>query len=129
MKITVHDENFAGKVLNQILIEIEQDTCTLKDLIEARVKIEVEKFNELLPKYYQGLVQPTDSEVTLNGYKVGERKKIDAEEQVFVALDAFTKNAYFVLVDNKQVTELDEVIELHSERKISFIKLTPLVGG
>ncbi|MGH1434647.1 MAG: hypothetical protein ACRBG0_09335 [Lewinella sp.] len=129
MKITIEDENFAGRALQQILLEIEQDTCTLKELIEKRVEAEVEKFNELLPKYFTGLVQPNESEATLNGYLVGNRRKIDVEKQIFVALAAFNKNGYFVLVDNEQVTELDAIIELHSERKISFIKLTPLVGG
>ena len=129
MKITIKDENFAGKALSQILIEIEKDSCTLKEIIEKRVEAEVEKYNKLLPKYFTGLVQPTESEATLNGYLVGNRRKIDVEKQVFVALNAFQKNSFFVLVDDEQITELDEVIELQSERKISFIKLTPLVGG
>ena len=129
MKITLKDENFAGEALSQILIEIEKDSCTLKEIIEKRVEAEVEKYNKVLPKYFTGLVQPTESEVTLNGYLIGNRRKIDVEKQVFVALNAFQKNSFFVLVDDEQITELDEVIELQSERKISFIKLTPLVGG
>ena len=129
MKITIKDENISGKTLSQILIEIEKDSCTLKEIIEKRVEAEVEKYNKLLPKYFTGLIQPTESEATLNGYLVGNRRKIDVEKQVFVALNAFQKNTYFVLVDDAQITELDEVIELLSERKISFIKLTPLVGG
>ncbi|MEL7123812.1 MAG: hypothetical protein AAFO07_30515 [Bacteroidota bacterium] len=129
MKITIKDENFAGKALSQILIEIEKDSCTLKEIIEKRVEAEVEKYNKLLLKYFTGLVQPTESEATLNGYLVGNRRKIDVEKQVFVALNAFQKNSFFVLVDDEQITELDEVIELQSKRKISFIKLTPLVGG
>ena len=129
MKVTIKDETFAGKVLNQILIEIEKDSCSLSELIEKRVKAEVEKFNQQRPKYYTGLVQPTTSEATLNGYLMGNRKRIDADRQVRIALKAFKSNAFFVLVDDEQITELEETIELHSERKISFIKLTPLVGG
>ena len=129
MKFTIKDENFAGKVLSQILVEIEKDSCSLKEIIEKRVEAEVENYNKLLPKYFTGLVQPTESEATLNGYLVGNKRKIDVEKQVFIALNAFQKNSFFVLVDDEQITELDEVIELQSERKITFIKLTPLVGG
>lgn len=129
MRFKIEDENFYGKSLNQILIEIEQDACTLRELIEKRVEVEVEKYNTLLPKYFTGLVQPTESEVTLNGYLVKNRSKIDVEKQIYVALSAFQKNAFFVLVDDEQLSELDEIIEIASERKIRFIKLTPLVGG
>jgi len=129
MTVTIKDETFAGKVLSQILIQIENDSCMLKELIEKRVRAEVGSFNESLPRHFTGLVQPNESEATLNGYLLKNRNKIDIEKQVFVALNAFQKNAYFVLVDDEQITNLDEVIELPSERKISFVKLTPLVGG
>lgn len=129
MKLAIKDETFAGKVLNQVLIEIEKDTCTLKEIIEKRVIAEVEKYNVRMPKYFNCLVQPTESEFTLNGYTFGTRRQIDSEKQVYVALRAFKNNAFFVLIDDKQVTDLDEVIEFSSERKVSFVKLTPLVGG
>jgi hypothetical protein len=34
-----------------------------------------------------------------------------------------------VLVDGKQVTELDLRLDLHEDSEIDFIKLVPLVGG
>ncbi|MEM6261978.1 MAG: hypothetical protein AAGI38_05685 [Bacteroidota bacterium] len=129
MKLTLLDETFAGKTLNHLLVEVDKDSCTLQELIAKRVEAEVEKFNEQQSVYFQGLVQPTSSEATLNGYRLRKSQQIDPEQQVFTALHAYTRNAFFVLVDDEQVTDLEEVIDLQSERKISFIKLTPLVGG
>jgi len=48
---------------------------------------------------------------------------------VYVALDAFQKNGFFILVDNKQLEELNQEIRLTEHSKISFVKLTPLIGG
>ncbi|MCI4670344.1 MAG: hypothetical protein MRZ79_19560 [Bacteroidia bacterium] len=129
MKINILDENFAGKILHEISLEINKDSYLLREIIDMRVREEVKRYNESLPKYFHGLVKPTDAEATLNGYSIDGKRKIDAEKQVYVALNAFKRNAFFVLVDNKQVTDLDEEIDLLSERRISFVRLTPLVGG
>jgi hypothetical protein len=82
-----------------------------------------------LPQYFQGLVQPEATEKTINGYKMPKRKLIDAEQQVYIALDAFIHNAYFVLIDQKQAMSLDEMVLLTPETEVSFVKLTPLIGG
>jgi hypothetical protein len=45
------------------------------------------------------------------------------------AYSSFEKNGFLVLVDGKQVTELDSPFDLHENSEIEFIKLVPLVGG
>lgn len=129
MTITVKDEAFNGKVLNEITIALREERVTVRELIEARVWAEVEAYNKKVPEYYNGLVQPSDAEQTLNGYRLKNRKNIDAEQQVYVALDAFQKNGFFILVNNVQAETLDQVIRINENSHISFIKLTPLVGG
>lgn len=129
MTITVKDETFAGKILNELLIEFETEKVTVKEIIEARVYKEVEEYNKKLPTYFNGLVEPTDAEKTVNGYKLKAKKVVDAEKQVYVALDAFAKNGYFVLIDNIQVESLDQEIFLSKNTAVSFVKLTPLIGG
>jgi hypothetical protein len=127
--LTVKDENFSGKVLHQVLVGFDSETVSVKDIIEARVRGEVETYNKRLPDYYNGLIEPTDAEKTINGYKLRIKKPIDGEKQVYVALDAFQKNGFFVLVDNQQCTSLDQPVQLTADTHISFVKLTPLVGG
>lgn len=127
--LSIRDENFSGKVLQELLIGFNSEIVTIQDIIEARVKQEVANYNNKLPEYYNGLIEPTDAEKTINGYKLRSKKPIDAEKQVYVALDAFQKNGFFVLVDNQQYSSLDQKIQLHETTQISFVKLTPLVGG
>ena len=127
--VAVKDENFSGNVLQEILVGFKSETVTVKEIIEARVRQEVENYNNKLPEYYNGLIQPSDAEKTINGFKLRSKKPIDTEKQVYVALDAFQKNGFFVLVDDQQCSSLDQVVHLHSDTKIGFLKMTPLVGG
>lgn len=129
MTITIKDETFAGKILQELNIEFETELVTVRDIIAGRVTKEVEQYNNKMPVYFNGLIEPSDAEKTLNGYKLKPKAMIDAEEQVYVALNAFQNNGFFVLVDNIQSESLDQEIPLRRDLKISFIKLTPLVGG
>lgn len=127
--IRVIDENASGKILNDIRISLEHEIVTIKDIITARVISEVEEYNSKKPDYFLGLVQPTDAEKTLNGYKLTKKKFIDPEKQVYIALNAFLTNGYFILIDDKQFCSLDDQVLVDKTTTVSFVKLTPLVGG
>jgi hypothetical protein len=127
--LTITDRTGAGKIIGEMNISLKTNRVTVKQIIEARVEAEVERYNAKLPEYFNGLVQPTDAEKTLNGYKMKTRKKVDPEKQVYVALDTLQKNGYFVLVDNFQADTLEQEIMITPQTQISFLKLTPLVGG
>lgn len=129
MNILISDELLNGTVTNQFEIQVESDHLTVSELITKRVTLEIENYNKRLPQYFNGLVQPNEAERTLNGYKLKAKQLIDVEKQVYIALNAFQKNGFFVLVDNEQLDELDKVVTLKSTSKIAFVKLTPLVGG
>ena len=129
--ITIKDESAAGKILNKILLDIENEIMTVEELIKLRVTQEVEQFNTIgASANFNGLVQPTDTERMLNGtYKMKQKRQIDAEKQCYIALKAFQENAYFILVNNQQVDTLQHEIHLDKDSELSFVKLTPLVGG
>ncbi len=127
--LTITDETFTGKILNTISLNFEKELVTIEQIITQRVTKEVEDYNANLSEYFNGLIVPTDAEKSLNGYKIKDRKAIDAERQVYIALDAFQKNGFFVLVDNRQAETLKDEVLLNAQTQVSFIKLTPLVGG
>ena len=129
MNVIIKDETFTGDILNEIEIAVEKELVTVSDIISARVYAEVERYNNKSQEYFKGLIQPTDTEKTLNGFKMKKKRKIDPEKQVYVALDAFQKNGYFVLIDNQQAESLEQEVLLTADTTVSFIKLTPLVGG
>ena len=130
MILTINDETLSGDILNQIKIAVENERMKVKDLIAARVETEVNAYNNKLPEYFKGLIRPSEAEKTLNGFKLKDRKKkIDVEQQTFIALDSFQNNGYLVLIDDRQVDDLEEELLINDETAVSFVKLTPLVGG
>ncbi|AXP82684.1 hypothetical protein CJ739_3622 [Mariniflexile rhizosphaerae] len=130
MELILKDVTFTGDILNQIKIAVANERTTVKDLIAARVEAEVEAYNNKLPEYFNGLIQPTNAEKTLNGFKLRDRKqKIDVEKQVLIAYDAFQKNGYFILIDDQQAGDLEQEVLVNKNTEINFVKLTQLVGG
>ncbi|WP_445955452.1 hypothetical protein [Yeosuana sp.] len=130
MELILKDITFTGDILNQITIAVKNERTTVKELIAARVEAEVEAYNKKLPEYFNGLIQPTNAEKTLNGFKIRDRKqKIDVEKQVLIAYDAFQKNGYFILIDDQQADDLEQEVLVNKSTEINFVKLTQLVGG
>jgi hypothetical protein len=113
----------------ELTLEFLTEHITVRELIRSRVYQEVTEYNASRPEYFRGLVQPTDAERVLNAYRLRTRRKLDWEEQYQRALKAFAGNGIVILVDQRQVEDLDEQIELRHDTKISFLRLMPLVGG
>ncbi len=129
--ITIRDEATFGQVLNEFVLEITAETLTVQELIERRVQSEVAKYNTQLPEYFSGLVRPKEAERTLNGYRyqLRKRKPIDWKQQAAVAVEMFQTNGFILIINDQQVDSLDSLVELTAKTTISFLKLTPLVGG
>ncbi|TGE08118.1 hypothetical protein [Hymenobacter fodinae] len=127
--LTILDETATGGILNRLELEVAQEMLTVRELIARRVQQEVAAYNARQSDVYRGLVQPTDSERVLNGFRLRQPKPIDAEQQLYKALEGFQQNGYFVLVNDRQVESLEEEVWMGSGATVSFIKLTPLVGG
>ena len=45
------------------------------------------------------------------------------------ALDAFAAGAFLLLVDDRQVESAEEPVRLSDGTVVTFLRLTPLVGG
>jgi hypothetical protein len=127
--LTIKDETAAGKTTNEISVSFSSELTTVRDIINARVTAEVEHYNSKMPEYFKGLIKPSDAESTLNGFKLKAKRVVNAEKQCLTALDAFEKNGFFLLIDNIQSESLDQMVVINNNTNISFIKLTPLVGG
>jgi len=129
LTLTVHDETASGQKTNTFTLDCLTERMTVRDLIRARIYQEVSDYNQKEPEYFRGLVEPTDAERVLNGYKLKGKRKIDWEEQFRRAIEAFSRNGFFVLVGDKQAENLDQEFDVKVDTEISFVRLTPLVGG
>ena len=110
-------------------LDVPEERITVRDLIRARVYWEVHEYNLDQPEYFQGLVQPSDAERSLNGFKMRRRRRIDPEKQFELAKRAFYSNGFILLVDDRLVDELKEEIEIRPDSTVTSLKLVPLVGG
>ena len=129
MTVTIRDDVRPGRSEHELVLEDIPAAITLRDLIRTRVREEVAKANANRGREFWTLVQPPDAEVTLNGFRLRRDRTIDWEKQAAKAEDAFGRNGFFVLVDGRQVEDLDEELELTADSEVRFVKLTPLVGG
>lgn len=124
--ISIKDASATGKILNEITLKFQEEYISIKELIASRIKRELELYQNRAMNFRNGLVVPSDLESRLNNRIP---PKIDINEQIKIATEAFEKNGFFILVDDEQVEDLDQKFHIDDSTEIAFIKLTPLVGG
>lgn len=130
MQVCVRDETSSGQSLWELSLEFLSERITVRELLRERVHHEVREFNRQQDKLiFHGLVQPENAERTLNGSKLKSPRPLDWETQFKLAVEGFSTNAFFILIDNRQAESLDEEFVVGPQTTVSFIKLTPLVGG
>ena len=133
--LLIRDETPGAPSFHQWSLEVLTERITVRELIRSRVYQEVQDFNQALAYQrgesaeYRGLVQPTDSERTANGYKLKKSRQIDWREQFGKAVEAFERNQVLVLVNDRQAESLDEEIVVTPGTEVTFLRLTLLVGG
>jgi hypothetical protein len=132
MTVTIRDETATGSVTNELTLDVLAETITVRELIRSRVYQEVQDYNLRQRQGnagFRGLVTPTGAEQALNGVRLKKPRDIDWKAQFDKAADAFDRNGFFILIDDRQAESLDETITLRHDSKLSFVKLVPLVGG
>lgn len=127
--ITIRDETLTGQPIAEHPLDLLTERVTVRELIRSRVYQEVQDYNRRQPETFRGLIQPTDAEQTLNGYRVRGHRQIDWKAQFEKACDAFERNGFFVLVNDRQPDSLDEELTIDPTKTVTFVKLVPLVGG
>jgi hypothetical protein len=116
--VTIADETTSGGRCDAWVLDIAEERLALREVIRRRVFHEVADYNDRHPAVFRGLVRPAGAELTRDGYTLREPRHVIAEAQYLLALKAFGRNGFVVLVGDRQVEDLD-----------AFLKLVPLVGG
>ena len=132
--LTIRDETASGDVVHELPLEFPSDRITVRELIRERVYQEVQDFNRKQDEHvFRGLVQPTDAERVLNGkrteYRLKAHRALEWKPQFEKAVEAFERNGFLVLIDDKQAESLDQEFVIGRGTQVSFVKLTLLVGG
>lgn len=131
--LTIRDESAGGEITHSFTLENLTERLTVRELLRARIHQEVQEYNARQRVednvVFQGLVQPSDAERFLNGFRQRRPKPVDPEKQFEKACEAFLANGFFVLINDRQAEKLDEEFVIEAETEVSFVKLVPLVGG
>jgi len=110
-------------------------SVTLRDLIARIVRAEVQAFRDRQEeRRILHALTASDIEKGVVRGKIDsggreERQKVDDEEAVEVALQAFEDGLYLVVLDEQEVRQLDQQVFLNNESRVTFVRLTMLAGG
>src|SRR5262245_23206430 len=127
--LMIRDENLSGEKLHEWSLDFLSERVTVRELIRSRVYQEVQDYNLRQPEHYHGLVQPTDAEQTLNGFRLRKPRPLDWKQQFEKAVEAFERNQIIILINDRQAEALDEEFDIRPGAEVTFLRLTLLVGG
>jgi hypothetical protein len=120
-EVVVRDETMAGRAIDEWVLPDLPARISARELVRLRVREEAARFNAAPPREgsFRGLVRPTDP----------SSLRLDWEAQADAACAGFASNAFVMIAGDRQIEDLDEVIDLERAHAVAFIRLTPLVGG
>jgi hypothetical protein len=110
-------------------------TLTLGELLGYVVRAEVLAFSERQSE--RRLLKALSSAQLASGLQLGKvssggselEQAVDADQSLAIAVQAFRDGLYLVIVDAQEVHDLSTVLTLHANSRMSFVRLTALVGG
>ena len=116
-------------------LESGDGAVSLRDLLTRIVRHEVEAFRERQEdrKFVEALTarqiddQAERGKIEMGGRDLGQ--KVDTDEAIRVALEAFEDGLFLVIIDGQDYKTLDSEVFLQSDSKIGFVRLTMLAGG
>jgi len=139
--LRVVDERFGANNTRVAALELRlvSERVTAREIIRRRVEAEVALLNQRklmhddLTRSRSLLVdvEPDSAEAKLNPLfpRLGRPKQIDTEKEVGRAVDAFTARRFIMLLDDRQIDDLDEAVTFTPGGEVVFLYITPLKGG
>ena len=133
--VTVRNETVPRTDVIDALLRISALRLTARELISERVLIECDtRLTDEGGRVAPLLIERSEKEKSLNGpikhhVQIASGSDEFREQQVAIALRAFETNGFILLVDDRQIEGLDDEIEFSDTTTVTFLKLTPLVGG
>ncbi|MEZ0244721.1 MAG: hypothetical protein ACAH11_15210 [Sphingomonas sp.] len=141
--LKIVDECFgvgAGERRPALELRLVSERITARELIRRRIADEVETANLQKAEYAAAhartrsfLIPLGDNapEVKLNGLskRFMRPQRFDETVEYDRAIEAFQKNQFILLFDERQISDLDEAIAVTPQSEAVFLYLTPLIGG
>jgi hypothetical protein len=107
-------------------------TEQIRDLLLAR-QMDMSAVRDILERQYltHADVQQQASEGFIHtpSARSAQTRAIDTQAEVAKAITSFRSGVYCILVDGRQYDGLDEVVALEPRSRVTFLRVTPLIGG
>ena len=142
--LRIRDEFFGTPAKDDpppIELRLVSERVSPREIIRQRVFAEVAEANERRSAHASANartrsllidVKAASPEAQLNR-PLGLRRRaallLDAEAELAKAIEAFSKNRFIMLFDDRQVGGLDDVLTVMPESEATFVHLMPLKGG
>jgi hypothetical protein len=140
--LKIVDEHFGSGTPRREAVELRlaSELVTAREIILRRVEAEIEEIERSrgtdLPDHQQTRsfligVEPGSRESALNPRVRWSRRfrPLDAAAEGERAVKAFQQNKFIMLLDDRQLGDVDAPVPLMPESELVFLYLTPLKGG
>jgi len=119
-KLTLREliSNAVEEQIRDMLINRRLDTAQAEKILNRQYLLESEVAN-----------QAKSGAIRIPSLKNTQSNNLILEKEIEKALRSFEQQGFLVVVDGEQVQELDEYVTLRATSKVTFMRLTPLVGG
>lgn len=125
--LAVCEKTPGGSAPSQYDIEVHDERQTVRELIRNIVFHQVYDHNTATREWQR--IIAAEAEMKRNPKHEHAGKALDWVPKYEQALSAFEKNQIVLLVDDRQIEDLDSEILVNRNTKVTFLKLIPLVGG
>lgn len=125
MEIAIIDEQPGKALLPVGPVRFNRPKITVRDLIAARVALEIESATDRC--VFAGV--GTDALAEQLNRPARDTRDTRIERTVADAEAAFARGRYFLLAGDRQLESLDEEIEVATTSEVIFLLLMPLKGG
>jgi len=136
MTVALETKIVGSKFSHEDILELSLDDfpkdISLRELIREKVLLEVKAYNSNQKDGY-GLEYRSfkDLERDIKKGEINVNRKLieDEEGEVINAINGFEDGRYKVFLNDKQLLDLDDIIPIDIDSKITFLRLIPLTGG
>lgn len=109
---------------------------TLRSLVKHLVTLQVEAFSQR--QHDNQFIRVLTTQSINDGCAAGRissggsgvcPKPVDLNAAITNALESFDDGLYLVAIDSQHIEKLDDAITLTPASRVTFIRLTPIIGG
>lgn len=141
--LKIVDECFgvgAGERRPALELRLVSERITARELIRRRIADEVETANRERAEFAAGHARnrsfliplgdgTPEARLNLASARPSRTRLFDEAVEYDRAIEAFGRNQFILLFDERQISDLDEAIAVTPDSEAVFLYLTPLIGG